>query len=249
MGASQGSTLSQECNSRLTELSQWFDQFVAAREDSRSVTWWSVFLQSWASSTLDVYERHLRTSGSGRCSPLDTLPHRSSKITSWSYSRPSSPRRTCGKPSLPAECLKRWELQIPLSPGPFGELFVPRTAVASSRRGDGGRWQPFDLLGVWVHVLCPPPPGCSLPLSSCCAVWCVCLRCWVGSSCPFRGGWIGDMCTCTWMLCLMVGVRLGLFSLGLGSRSMVGPWRKQPNRTRTFWSARQQSWRQLFVYE
>ena len=33
---------------------------MAAREDSGSVTWWSVFLQSWASSTLDVYERHLR---------------------------------------------------------------------------------------------------------------------------------------------------------------------------------------------
>ena len=43
-----------------TELSRWFDQFVAAREDSGSVTWWSGFLQSWASSTLDVYERHLR---------------------------------------------------------------------------------------------------------------------------------------------------------------------------------------------
>ena len=42
-----------------TELSRWFDQFAGAREDSESVTWWSVFLQSWASSTLDVYERHL----------------------------------------------------------------------------------------------------------------------------------------------------------------------------------------------
>ena len=33
---------------------------MGAHEDSGSVTWWSVFLQSWASSTLDVYERHLR---------------------------------------------------------------------------------------------------------------------------------------------------------------------------------------------
>ena len=33
---------------------------MAAREDSGSVTWWSVFLQSWASSTLDVYDRHPR---------------------------------------------------------------------------------------------------------------------------------------------------------------------------------------------
>ena len=35
---------------------------MAAREDSDPVTWWSVFLQSWASSTLDVYERHLQNS-------------------------------------------------------------------------------------------------------------------------------------------------------------------------------------------
>ena len=33
---------------------------MGAREDSGSVTWWSAFLQSWASSTLDVYKRHLR---------------------------------------------------------------------------------------------------------------------------------------------------------------------------------------------
>ena len=39
------------------DLARWFDEFVAAREDSRSITWWSMFLQSWAPSTLDVYER------------------------------------------------------------------------------------------------------------------------------------------------------------------------------------------------
>ena len=52
--ASSGLVPSQGDSPGSTELSRWFDHFVAAREDSGSVTWWSVFLQSW------VYERHLR---------------------------------------------------------------------------------------------------------------------------------------------------------------------------------------------
>ena len=38
------------------------------------------------------------------------------------------------------------------------------------------------LSWVWAHVVCPPPSTCSLPCSSCCAlyVWCVCWLCWAG---------------------------------------------------------------------
>ena len=50
----------QRCPPKPTDLSKWFDKFVAAPKDSGSVAWWTVFLQSWAPSTLDVYERHLQ---------------------------------------------------------------------------------------------------------------------------------------------------------------------------------------------
>ena len=38
----------------------WHKRFQEFREISEAVSWESIFLQSWASSTLDVYERHLR---------------------------------------------------------------------------------------------------------------------------------------------------------------------------------------------
>ena len=60
MGAPQEPTTSLEKPPGSTDLALWFDEFVAACEDSGSIIWWSVFLQSWAPSTLDVYERHLR---------------------------------------------------------------------------------------------------------------------------------------------------------------------------------------------
>ena len=105
-------------------------------------------------------------SGKDHYASRGTPPLKSSRTTSWSVSRVNSPPRTCAKPYHPAECLKRWESQIALSPGPFGGLFAPGTALANSGRGVGAHWQ----------------------------------------------------------------------------RS--GPWHMLPNRTRTFWSARQQSWRQ-----
>ena len=65
------------------------------------------------------------TLGRDRCSPLGTLPLKSSKTTSWNFSGARSLPRTCDKPYQPAGCLKKWESQITSSPGPFGELFAP----------------------------------------------------------------------------------------------------------------------------
>ena len=39
---------------------RWYHKFQALREASESVSWETIFMQSWASSTLDVYERHLK---------------------------------------------------------------------------------------------------------------------------------------------------------------------------------------------
>ena len=55
------------------------------------------------------------------------------------------------------------------------------------------------LSGVWAHVLCSPPPVCSLPRSSCCALcaWCVCWLCWLVSDPPAeRGAEKAGVCVC-----------------------------------------------------
>ena len=59
MGVPHETAKSLACQPNSSELARWFDKFVAAREDSGSITRWSLFLQSWPPSKLDVYERHL----------------------------------------------------------------------------------------------------------------------------------------------------------------------------------------------
>ena len=39
---------------------RWYHRFQALREASESVSWEAIFMQSWAGSTLNVYERHLK---------------------------------------------------------------------------------------------------------------------------------------------------------------------------------------------
>ena len=86
-----------------------------------------------------------RTSSSDRPSLVDNPPRQSCRTTCRNYTVPNSRHRTCDRPSRPAECLRKWELQIPLCHGPFGDPFGPRTAVASSKRGAGTHWQPSGL--------------------------------------------------------------------------------------------------------
>ena len=40
-----------------------YHKFQALREASESASWETIFMQSWASSTLDIYERHLKIQG------------------------------------------------------------------------------------------------------------------------------------------------------------------------------------------
>ena len=48
MGAPQGPTTPLEKAPGSVDLARWFDEFLVVRKDSGSITWWFVFLQSWA---------------------------------------------------------------------------------------------------------------------------------------------------------------------------------------------------------
>ena len=39
---------------------RWYHKFQALWEASESVSWETIFMQSWANSTLDIYQRHLK---------------------------------------------------------------------------------------------------------------------------------------------------------------------------------------------
>ena len=126
---------------------RWYHKFQALREATESVSWEAILMQSWASSTLDVYERHLKNLRARHLqSPSESpiLVLRGS--TSWHCIGPNRPHQTCGRQYWPADSWRKPKSPMGLSLGPSGGLFARKIRSHTWQRVAGApsqRWRPW----------------------------------------------------------------------------------------------------------